>query len=482
MMQTSRRFIGDFMKKTFFVSVKISFILLAGLHLFACGIDAQVPPDPWKERDAILARIKLPVFPDRDFVITAFGAKGDGVADCSEAFKRAIDDCAKSGGGRVVVTKGEFLTGPIHLKSNVNLHLSDGAVIKFHRDPKKYLPLVLTRFEGVELMNYSPLIYAYEQTNIAITGKGTLNGQANDEYWWSWKGKKGEFGWKEGMPNQLEGRKKLFEMGEKNVSVDQRKFGEGWYLRPSFIQPYKCKNILIEGVKIINSPMWEIHPVLCENITIQNVNIQTHGPNNDGCDPESCRDVLIKNCFFDTGDDCIAIKSGRNNDGRRLNTPSENIVIQGCTFKDGHGAVTIGSEISGGARNIFAENCEAESPVLYNALRIKSNAVRGGTIENVYVRDFNVKLVDRAAVDIDLFYEEGKNGNFLPTIRNIGIERMKVTKCRVAMNLVGYEEAPIRNVWFKDCEFNDVSNGYKIQYVEGFQAVNTTINGKELKP
>jgi polygalacturonase len=435
----------------------------------------------WSQADSILTRIKPPTFPNRDFDITHYGAKGDGVFDCSRAFKKAIDACAKSGGGRVVVPSGQFLTGPVHLKSNVNLHLADGAVVKFHRNPRKYLPVVFTRWEGVECYNYSPLIYAFEQTNIAVTGNGTLDGQASAKYWWPWKGSKDQ-GWKEGKPSQKPGRDKLMEMGQKGVPVKDRTLGDGYYLRPNFIQPYRCKNVLIDGVTIINSPMWEIHPVLSENVTIQNVTINSHGPNNDGCDPESCKDVLIKNCSFDTGDDCIAIKSGRNNDGRRLKTPSENIVIQGCMFKDGHGGVTIGSEISGGARNIFAENCVAESPVLYNALRFKSNAVRGGIIENVYVRDFNVKLVGRAVIDIDLFYEEGKNGEFLPTIRNVTVERMIVERCKVAFNLVGYAEAPILNVTLKDCNFKEVTDGYKIENVTGFQTVNTMVNGKEFKP
>jgi polygalacturonase len=227
--------------------------------------------------------------------------------------------------------------------------------------------------------------------------------------------------------------------------------------------------------------MWEIHPVLCRNVTVRNVTVNTHGPNNDGCNPESCTDVLIKDCYFDTGDDCIAIKSGRNNDGRRVNTPSESIVIQGCTFRDGHGGITIGSEVSGGARNVFAENCALESPVLYSALRIKSNAVRGGTVENICLRDINVGLVDRSVVDIDLFYEEGRKGSFLPTIRNILIERMTVKKCKTALNLVGYEEAPLRNIRLVDVDFREVSGGYRIEYVEGLELVNTRVNGEEIK-
>lgn len=436
---------------------------------------------PWAGVERILSRINPPLFPPREYVITSYGAQADGVTDCSEAISRAIQDCLRDGGGSVVVPQGSFLCGPIHLQSNVNLHLADGAVLKFSRDPERYLPVVFTRWEGVECMNYSPLIYAFEQENIAVTGDGTLDGQANDEFWWPWKGTQGQ-NEKEGKPDQKRGRDLLLSMGEKGIPVMQRTLGEGYCLRPNFVQLYRCRNVLIEGVRIINSPMWEIHPVLCVNVTIQNVRIDSHGPNNDGCNPESSKDVLIKDCVFNTGDDCIAIKSGRNNDGRRLNIPSENVVIQGCTFKDGHGGVTIGSEVSGGAWNIFAEDCDFESPVLYSALRIKSNAVRGGLIEHVYVRRFNVRLVGRAVVDIDLFYEEGKNGSYIPTVRNIGIEKMTVTSCKSAFNLVGYEEAPIRNIWFRDCRFENVTGGYVVKHVEGFSAVNTTINGRELEP
>jgi polygalacturonase len=307
--------------------------------------------DAWTEAAAILARIVPPRFPPRDVVITAFGASGDGAKDCTGAIREAIAACAAAGGGRVVVPAGTFLTGAIHLKSRVNLHLSAGATLRFSRDPRHYLPLVFTRWEGVELMNYSAFIYAFEQENIAITGPGILDGNASDTHWWPWKGRDPKA---PEAPNQLAARAKLIEMAANGVPVPERVFGEGSYLRPNFVQPYRCKNVLIEGVTLINSPMWELHPVLCTNVTVRNVTINSHGPNNDGCDPESCRDVLIEDCTFDTGDDCIAIKAGRDADGRRVNTPSENIIVRGCTMKDGHGGVVIGSEVSGGVRNVFA--------------------------------------------------------------------------------------------------------------------------------
>ncbi len=452
-------------------------LLTSILFLASCLLSCQERVSPWKQAEKILQRITPPVFAEKKFLLTEYGAKGDGSTDCTEAFRKAIEKCSKNGGGRVVVPRGTYLTGPIHLLSNTNLFLEDSAVILFDRNPRAYLPLVLTRWEGVECMNYSPLIYAYDQQNVAVTGKGILDGQANDTSWWPWKGN-AESGWREGMPNQNAARQRLFKMGETGVPVGDRTFGEGWYLRPSFLQLYKCRNVLIEGVKIIHSPMWEIHPVLSENITIRNVDIDTHGPNNDGIDPECSRDILIEGCSFNTGDDCIAIKSGRNNDGRRVTVPSENIIIRHCRFVDGHGGVTIGSEISGSARNIFAEDCAFDSPVLYSALRLKSNAVRGGTIENLYLRRLTVGQVERAAFDVDLQYEEGENGNFLPTIRNIEIDSMVVGTCGKAMNLVGYERAPLRRIRISNSEFREARKESSVKYIEDFEMDNCTVNGK----
>ena len=266
--------------------------------------------DPWAQVPAILKRIKPPVFPNRDFALTQFGAIGGGKADFTDIFRKAIDACSISGGGRVVVPPGEFLTGAIRLKSNVNLHLAKGATIKFSQDPRKYLPNVFTRWEGMELMSYSPFIYAFEQRNIAITGEGIIDGQADCEHWWPWKGRTG-CGWKKGDPDQSKARAILYDHVAKGTPVSERVFGEGSYLRPMFLQPYRCQNVLIEGVTLRRSPMWQIHPVLCTNVTVRGVKIEREakatdetGPNTDGCDPESCRDVLIEKCVFATGDDC----------------------------------------------------------------------------------------------------------------------------------------------------------------------------------
>lgn len=411
----------------------------------------------WESLPALLARIKAPSFPDRNFPIVDFGAKAGG-ADCTDAVHKAIDACNKAGGGRVVIPSGVWYTGAIHLKSGVNLHLTKDAVLKFLTDPAKF-PVVFTRWEGVECMNFSPLIYAFDQENIAVTGPGTLDGQADWNNWWGWNDKK-----KASPTLQKKDRDQLVAWGEAGLPVEQRRFGPGHYLRPNFIQPYKCRNVLIEEVTILRSPMWEIHPVLCRNVTVRGVKIESHGPNNDGCDPESSIDVLIENCVFDTGDDCIAIKSGRNNDGRRVNVASENIIVRGCTMKDGHGGVVIGSEISGNCRNVFIEDCRMDSPNLDRALRFKSNAVRGGILENVFMRNVTVGRVAEAVLTIDLVYEEGANGGFPPTVRNVSVERVTSESSPRVMYIAGFPAATIDQIRFADCVFRGIETAEIVQY------------------
>jgi len=424
--------------------------------------------DPWSEVSTILGRIKPPTFPARDFNIVQFGATPGSSIDSSDAISKAIAACSSAGGGRVVVPAGQFLTGPIRLKSRVNLYLSEGAVLKFVTDPRRYLPVVFTRWEGTELMNYSPFIYAFEEQNLAITGTGTLDGQSDDAHWWNWR------------TSQAAARQRLVDFGAKGVPVSDRVFGEGSNLRPNFIQPYRCQNILIEGITIRNSPMWEIHPVLSSNITIRDVTIVSHGPNNDGCDPESCRDVLIERCTFDTGDDCIALKSGRNDDGRRVGVPIENVIVRNCTMKDGHGGGTIGSEISGGARNIFAERCSMDSPRLDRALRIKTNSVRGGVVERVFMRDVTVGQVADAVVTIDFTYEEGDKGTHPPVVRNVQVRNVTSRKSNYSLLLRGYPHAPISDVRLTNCTFDNVAKADVLENVKGVVLNNVKVNGKTI--
>lgn len=437
--------------------------------------------DAWTtEYPKILARIKPPKFKKKDYLITKYGAVADGKTLATDAFRKAIEDCSRKGGGRVVVPAGEFLTGAIHLKSNVNLYVQKGATIKFSMNPKDYLPVVHTRWEGMELMHLSPFIYAYEQTNIAVTGEGTLDGQGKS-FFWKWHGNP-RYGGNPDIISQKAARARLYEMMDKGVPVAERIFGgETDYLRPQFIQPYKCKNVLIEGVKIVDSPMWEIHPVLCENVTVRRVHISSHGPNNDGCDPESCKDVLIEDCFFDTGDDCIAIKSGRNDDGRRINAPTENVIVRGCTMKDGHGGITVGSEISGGVRNVFGENCRMDSPNLDHALRVKNNASRGGYLENFYFRNITIGQVAHAIITIDFNYEEGAKGKYTPVMKNFVADRIKSGRSDYVMDAQGFENAPIVGIQIKNSTFENVAKGIMAANLKDTKIENVTVNGKLIK-
>lgn len=466
--------------KSYLHLVGILFIMVG--HFSSCSTATKTTDTiSWANLDGMLSQIKAPEFPDQDFVITDFGAIGDGTTKATEAIRNAIAACHNAGGGRVVIPAGEFLTGAIHLKSNINLHLEEGATLLFSQNPDDYLPLVFTRWEGTELYNYSPLIYAYGQENIAITGKGILDGQASAEHWWYWKGPWNRRTWEIGPQNQVESRALLQQMAENGVPVEERIFGPGHYLRPSFVQFYKCRNILIDGVSIINSPMWIIHPVLSENITIQNVTVNSHGPNNDGCNPESSRNVLIQDSFFDTGDDCIAIKSGRNADGRRLATPSENIIVRRCTMRAGHGGVVMGSEISGNVRNVFVEDCIMDSPSLQRIIRFKTNSLRGGIIENVFVRNIHVGQVQQAILHIDFQYEEGDAGQFTPVVRNINLENITSQQSGRALFIRAYERAPVTGIHIKNSHFNGVASENVIEHVKQLTLENVFINGQPMK-
>lgn len=464
----------------------VFFIMACALLFFSCSSKiADVSGDnPWKKMDLIVKSIPQTKFLDKSYNVKDYGAVADGSTLNTEAFEKTIKECAKNGGGKVIVPNGKYLTGPIHLESNVNLHLEDNAEILFSTNPKDY-PIVHTSFEGTEVMNYSPLVYAKNKMNVAITGKGTLNGQANSSNWWVWSGGK-SYGWQKGIPSQNDpaNREVLVEMAEKGVPVAERVFGEGCYLRPNFVEFFECNTVLIKDIKIINAPFWILHPLKSNNIIIDGVTVNSHGPNNDGCDPEYSQNIIIKNCVFNTGDDCIAIKSGRDADGRRVAIPSKNIIVQNCKMIDGHGGVVIGSEISAGVNNVFVENCIMDSPNLDRAIRIKTNSKRGGVIEDVYVRNLEVGTVKECVLKLNMFYNVygSQTGNFIPVIRNISLENITVKKAgKYGVWAEGYKESPVENVTLKNVVIEKSDSVYLLKNIKNFNFINTYINEKKVE-
>ncbi len=456
-------------------------LIFMTFSLYASSIDEAFENVPKIEQ-----QIKKTSFSKKTYSITDFGAKpNDKTNLCHDAINQAITTCCLNGGGTVVVPKDTFYTGPITLKSNVNLRIEEGAILKFSTDQSLYFPAVLTRWEGVDCYNAHPLIYAYGETNIAITGKGTIDGQGSNATWWSMCGAP-HYGWKEGMVAQRNGgREKLLQYGETSTPVYKRKMTPEDGLRPQMINLHSCSTILIEGVTLLNSPFWVIHPLFCESLTVKGVKIFNRGPNGDGCDPESCKDVLIENCMFDTGDDCIAIKSGRNEDGRKWNIPSENIIVRNCQMKNGHGGVVVGSEISGGYRNLYVENCQMDSPLLDRVIRIKTSTCRGGIIENIFARNITVGQCKEAVLHIELQYENRENckRGFIPTVRNVHLKNVTCEKSELGVYIRGLDNSEdVYDISVEDCHFNNISKGVsKISGAKDVTFKNVYVNGKLVK-
>lgn len=461
----------------------ILFLLLSATLAIAHPIDFD---KAFKESAQIEKQIKKTSFPERTYFITDFGAKTDTPDEpCHEAINRAIVICSLNGGGTVIVPKGTFHTGPITLKSNVNFHLEEGAELKFSTTQSLYFQGVITRWEGLDCYNAHPLIYAYGETNIAITGKGTIDGQGSKNAWWPMCGVS-RYGWKEGMTAQSTGgRERLLMYGETSTPIYKRVMTPEDGLRPQLINLYSCNTVLIENVTLLNSPFWVIHPLFCENLIVRGVKVFNRGPNGDGCDPESCKNVLIENCTFDTGDDCIAIKSGRNADGRKWNIPSENIIVRNCLMKNGHGGVVIGSEISGGYRNLYVENCRMDSPDLDRVIRIKTSTCRGGIIENVFVRNVTVGQCREAVLRINLQYEnrEKCDHNFPPVVRNVHLKNVTCEKSKLGILVIGLDDDEhVSNISVEDSRFNNVEkDGNDIKGAKDVTFRNLYINGKLVK-
>jgi polygalacturonase len=434
-------------------------LLLAVLAQHHAAASQSPSEQGWSQLPAILQRIVPPTFPTRVLVLTNFGAIGDGRADCTAAFKTAIQACADQGGGRVTVPAGKFFTGPIHLRSNVELHLEENSEIIFSDRFEDYLPPVFVRVGGIELYNYSPLIYARDCRNIAITGKGRLNGNA--KRWWDWKS----------------GETKAFvEMAARGKPVEERVFGtpEG-RIRPSFLCLVNCTNILLEDFTIGSGPNWTIHPVYCQNTTIRRVHVDTDGPNNDGIDPDSCRDMLIEDCTFNTGDDCVVLKSGYNEDGWRVNRPTENIVMRRCFSRQGHGGLVIGSEMSGDVRNVFMYDCTFEGTD--RAIRIKSRRGRGGVVENVYARQIRGKNLRHEVVILNMDYTADRNratNEKPPTFRNIFISDIQAEGAPAAIRIVGLEDSPVDNIVLENLKIQ-TTQGVIASHVKNLRFSNVTI-------
>lgn len=413
--------------------------------------------------------VRLCIFPDREFPITKYGArKGEDYLN-TQAFAKAIDACHRAGGGRVVVPAGEWLTGPIHLKSYVNLFLEEGAVVKFVDNPDEYLPAVMTSWEGLECYNYSPLVYAFECENVGISGKGTLAPVMD-----TWRM------WFQRPEAHLNALKQLYAMGSTDVPVIQRQMAEGEnHLRPHLIHFNRCRNILLEDFRIRQSPFWTIHLYMCNSGVVRHLDVQAHGHNNDGIDLEMSRNFLIENCQFDQGDDAVVVKAGRNRDAWRLNTPSENIVIRDCKILNGHTLLGIGSEISGGIRNIYMTRCKAPQNV-YRLFFLKTNHRRGGFIENIYLENIEAGDMLRVfEIDTEVLYQWK---DLVPTyetrITRIDGVYVKNINCRSAdaiYELKGDSRLPIRNVFVENVQVDNVRKFMnRISNVENFQASNVS--------
>ncbi|MFF4825628.1 glycoside hydrolase family 28 protein [Streptomyces sp. NPDC001312] len=434
--------------------------------------------DPWRQVPRILARIHPPHFPSRWFDVRDYGAVADGTTLCTDAFRRAVTAAHHAGGGHVVARDGRYLTGAIRLLSGVDLHVAEGAVIAFSPDPADFLPAVLTRWEGTECWNYSPFIYASGQRNVAVTGDGILDGQARLGPWESWYRTSGL---------QSPDQKLLRKMGSSGTPVEGRVFGAGHYLRPQMVQFHRCQNVLVSDVTLIDPPMWTVHPVLSSNVTVRGITVDSSLYNTDGCDPEASRDVHITGCRFNTNDDCVAVKSGRDEDGHRVGVPSENIVVQDCMFSGRWGGLTVGSEMSGGVRNIFAERCVINSPgfpgrypVKY-PLYIKASKKRGSYVEGVHIRRFTGQAVEREAVYVTMDYNGGEAGTLPVSVSDITVRETRLDGARSVLGLIGLETDHLRGVHLADCDFTGVRQPDSVAFTDDLTLDRVTVNGAEVR-
>lgn len=413
---------------------------------------------------------ELPTIPERTFSVLDYGASPDGVTKNTSAIQKAIAAAAEAGGGTVLFPKGKYFTGAIHLQSNIALQIDEDATILFSSDPADY-PLVRTRWECVEILNYSPPIYAYQCRNIAIRGKGTIDG--NGPQWWARRRTGNQFS---------TAYAQLRKYANDDSKPESRVFGEKLPgLPPAFVQPYECQNVLLEGITVKDSPFWTIHLLYSQDITLRHLTMMGDGPNTDGVDPDSCNRVLIENCNFDNGDDCVAIKSGRDKDGRRVGRSCENITIRNCAMARGHG-VSIGSETSGSIRHVLIENCALDG--IDAGVRLKSTRGRGGVVEDITYRNLTMRNVQKEAVTITLRYEKGSGvipapkDESTPVFRNITVENITCESAKVGGAIFGLAEAPVENLTLKNVTIN-ADSGFSATDVDGLHFEHVTISPKK---
>ncbi|WNH12685.1 glycoside hydrolase family 28 protein [Thalassobellus suaedae] len=417
---------------------------------------------------SIEERIKLPIIPDYVVNVSQFGAKGNGIKNCKPAFDRAMKACEKVNGGTIIVPKGVYrLEGPIHFVSNTRLHLQAGAKLVFGSNPKDY-PLVLTSWEGTNLYNYSPMIYGVNVSNVAITGEGIIDGEGNG-LWATWK------------PIQSKGQQLSREMNHNKVAIKDRVFGEGHYLRPQLIQFVNSKNILIQDVKIEDAPFWCVHILNSSGVVLKGLKYDAHNKNNDGIDIENSNDILIEDIDFNNGDDNVAIKAGRDHDGRaNMNHPSKNIIIRNCRFKGLH-ALVIGSEMSGGVKNVFAYDCIA-SGYLKRGIYFKTNSNRGGYIKNILVDNIRFGDVEDAIYMTSNYHGEG-NGLFPSKISNITLSNISFDNVsNTAIVIEGYPKFKVKNVTLDHITFKSAKNGMTLSNTENIKFNEIVIGEKQGVP
>ncbi len=423
--------------------------------------------------------LPLAAAPSVRFDVTGFGAAPDGRTNDTAAIARTVCACAAAGGGTVYFPAGRYLTGSIRLGSNMTLLLDAGSELLYSGDPHDS-PIVPSRWESTNAWTHAPLIYANGAENIAITGRGTLNGQGAN--WWWRSGHHGFAGAAKAEPAR-QAWLRLYariEAGEKPGPEEYRLAAE--YLRPSLVQFYGCRNVLVEGVTLTESPMWMLHPVYTDDVSVRGVTFISNGPNGDGIDVDSCRDVRISDCFFSTGDDCIVLKSGRDADGRRTARPTEHVTINNCVMYRGHGAVVIGSETSGGIRDVVAGNIVARGTD--RGIRIKSMRGRGGAIENMRFDNFVIEDATVVALEITGHYLVEPREPFserTPVFRNIAFSNITITNARQVASIRGLEEQAIRDIRFTDVTGTGDA-GFDCDRVAGIDLRDVSVTPKSGQP